>query len=57
MNLALNAAKAVSVPLPLGQSSVGVYEDVSRDDDLASRDFSVVFRYLQRLHESSSKQK
>ncbi|KAG8986238.1 hypothetical protein FRB90_004132, partial [Tulasnella sp. 427] len=51
MNLALNAADSVSVLLPLGNSSVKVYEDVTKDDDLAGRDFSVVFRHLQKLQQ------
>ncbi|KAG8917044.1 hypothetical protein FRC00_014116, partial [Tulasnella sp. 408] len=51
MNLALNAADSVGVPLPLGNSSVKLYEDVTKDQDLAGRDFSVVFRHLQKLQE------
>ncbi|KAG8956528.1 hypothetical protein FRC04_000006 [Tulasnella sp. 424] len=49
MNLALNAADSVGVPLPLGNSSVKLYEDVTKDQELAGRDFSVVFRHLQKL--------
>ncbi|KAG8933754.1 hypothetical protein FRC01_007221 [Tulasnella sp. 417] len=51
MNLALNAADSVGVPLPLGNSSVKLYEDVTKDEDLAVRDFSVVFRHLQKLQQ------
>ncbi|KAG8865309.1 hypothetical protein FRB96_000199 [Tulasnella sp. 330] len=52
LNLALNAAKTVSVPLPLGSSSIRVYEEVSQDDDLGGRDFSVVFRWLQNMQKA-----
>jgi len=51
MNLALNAAKLVSVPLPLGSNTVQIYQDTAKDDEFAVRDFSVVFRHLQKLQE------
>ncbi|KAG8899045.1 hypothetical protein FRB99_006962 [Tulasnella sp. 403] len=49
LHLARNAAASVSAPLPLGSSSIKIYEDVTKDDELAVRDFSVVFRHLQHL--------
>jgi len=52
LNLAINAANTVSVPLPLGSRSIRVYEEVSQDPELAGRDFSVVFRYLQELQKA-----
>lgn len=56
LNLALNAAKTASVPLPLGSNSVRIYEEVSQDTELANRDFSVVFRWLQhQQNEAASK--
>ena len=56
MNLALTAAQSVNVPLPLGESSVSVYEDTTKDEDLAKRDFSVVFRHLEKLKATKTSQ-
>ncbi|KAG9014996.1 hypothetical protein FRB94_007068 [Tulasnella sp. JGI-2019a] len=55
LNLALNAAKTVSVPLPLGSSSIQIYEEVSQDAELAGRDFSVVFRWLENQQKEKLK--
>jgi len=49
LNLARNAARSVDVPLPLGSSSIEIYEDVSKDSDMAGKDFSVVFKYLKDI--------
>ncbi|KAG8961469.1 hypothetical protein FRC03_005358 [Tulasnella sp. 419] len=46
LNLALNAAKSVGVPVPLGKSSVEVYDDVTKIPERANKDFSVVYQYL-----------
>ncbi|KDQ13198.1 hypothetical protein BOTBODRAFT_133776 [Botryobasidium botryosum FD-172 SS1] len=53
MLLALHAAKTVDVPLPIGTTCAGLYEDVSkhREGELASKDFSVVYEYLRRARE------
>jgi len=53
LHLAINAAESVSVPLPLGSSSVKIYKDVTEDEELASRDFSVVYRFLENMRKKT----
>ena len=49
MNLALQAASAFNSPLPLGDAAKEIYAEVADQKDLARKDFSVVYRHLERL--------
>ncbi|KZT57456.1 hypothetical protein CALCODRAFT_508773 [Calocera cornea HHB12733] len=48
LNLAMHAAEDVEVPLPLGTKATDEYSAVVADDDLAKKDFSVIYEYLKR---------
>ena len=48
MGLATGSGRMLSVPLPLGEKAEEVYgEMVKKRPELANRDFSSVYRYLE----------
>ena len=50
MGLALESAELVRTALPLGRFAERVYREVvEKDPELARRDFSSVYKYLERL--------
>lgn len=50
MGLATDIAKRTATPLPLGQAAELIYSEViAKDPDLARKDFSSVYRFLQSV--------
>ncbi|EJT98407.1 3-hydroxyisobutyrate dehydrogenase [Dacryopinax primogenitus] len=48
MSLAIHAAEDTGVPLPLGSKATDEYSNVVQDNELARKDFSVVYEYLRQ---------
>ncbi|KZO89779.1 hypothetical protein CALVIDRAFT_547738 [Calocera viscosa TUFC12733] len=49
MGLAIDSGTSTETPLPLGQAAQHIYKDVvTRHAELATKDFSSVYRYLER---------
>jgi 3-hydroxyisobutyrate dehydrogenase-like beta-hydroxyacid dehydrogenase len=57
MNLALHAASSYTTPLILGGTAKEVYENVAQRNDLAHRDFSVVYQALKVAADAESAKK
>lgn len=52
MGLATEVAATKGSPLPLGEAAQNIYKDVvKRQPELARKDFSSVYQYLQRAAE------
>jgi 3-hydroxyisobutyrate dehydrogenase len=50
MGLAMRCARTAGIQLPLGKAAEEIYERVIDDDPgNARKDFSVVYKYLERL--------
>ncbi|KAF9532359.1 3-hydroxyisobutyrate dehydrogenase [Crepidotus variabilis] len=48
MGLASHVAEQYKSPLPLGEAAKEIYEEVAKTPDLANKDFSAVYRFLQQ---------
>lgn len=48
MGLASHVAAQYETPLPLGEAAKEIYEEVSRSPELANKDFSAVYKFLQQ---------
>lgn len=46
LNLAIAASKASSTPLPIGSLTSTLYNTITKHDEFAEKDFSVVYSYL-----------
>lgn len=56
MGLATDIATTSGSPLPLGEAAASIYEEVlKRQPELAKKDFSSVYAYLQRTAEEGKK--
>jgi 3-hydroxyisobutyrate dehydrogenase len=48
MGLASHVAEQYDSPLPLGEAAKDIYDEVSKSPELANKDFSAVYRFLQK---------
>lgn len=56
MGLATEIASTSGTPLPLGEAAASIYEEVlKRQPELAKKDFSSVYVYLDRIAEEGKK--
>ena len=56
MRLALEIASASTSSVPLGKAAESVYRDMlKRQPELANKDFSSVYQYLQKAPEDGNK--
>lgn len=55
LNLAISASQAASTPLPIGSLTSTLYNTLSKHDEFADKDFSVVYEYLRIAREGGLK--
>lgn len=57
LNLAIAASKGTSTPLPLGSMASNLYNQISKHEEFAEKDFSVVHEYLNIAREGGLRPK